>query len=101
MNIQHADTFARKLIGLLGTKRFPEYDGLFFPGVSCIHTFFMQYSIDVLFLDKNNKVCKIAEKVKPFRLVWGPDDTFGVLEIKAGHASEMKIKIGDTFHLEG
>jgi uncharacterized membrane protein (UPF0127 family) len=101
MDIQHADTFRAKLIGLLGTKQFPEYDGLFFQGVNCIHTFFMQYPIDVLFLDKENVVLKITEKIKPFRVVWGPDKSFGVLELRAGAAAEMKIKIGDTFHLEG
>ena len=100
MNIQHADTFAAKLIGLLGTKQFPDFDGLYFPGVNCTHTFFMQYPIDVLFLDKNDIVLKIAEAVKPFRVIWGKENCSAVLEMKAGGAVEKNIKVGDSFQLK-
>ena len=101
MNIKYACSFKDRLIGLLGTNQFPDYEGLFFPDVNCIHTFFMQYPIDVLFLDKDHKVLKIKGKVRPFRIVWGKHDSCDVLEMKAGASEQMNIKIGDILNLEG
>ena len=76
------------------------YDGLFFPDVHCIHTFFMQYPIDVLFLDKDGVVLKIAGKVVPYRIVGGGDNGVAVLEMRAGAVEEKNIKVGDVIHLK-
>ena len=100
MNIRCAHTFTEKLVGLLGTGSFPDTDGLFFPGVTCIHTFFMCYAIDVLFLDKKNAVTHIAREVKPFRVVWGPAGSRSVLEMRSGAAKKEKMKIGDIIPVE-
>jgi hypothetical protein len=91
----------QKLVGLLGTKTFPPYDGLFFEGVSCIHTFFMNYPIDVLFLDGQNVVCGKAERVKPYRMVWGPSRCRSVVEMRPGGIADAGIKAGDTIYPEG
>lgn len=97
MDIQHADTFAKRLTGLLGTRKFPDYDGLYFPDVRCIHTFFMQYPIDVLFLDDNRIIGKCAERVKPFRVIWGPFSCSSIVELRPGFIAQAQIKKGDIF----
>ncbi|MBN1521914.1 MAG: DUF192 domain-containing protein [Candidatus Aureabacteria bacterium] len=101
MNIRVADTLVKKMVGLLGTKTFPDCDGLFFPDVACIHTFFMKYPIDIVFLDKDNKVNKILGHVKPFRIVWGSWKSVSVLELADGSASARNIKVGDIIGIEG
>jgi uncharacterized protein len=101
MDIRRADTFMKKLVGLLGTKEFPSYDGLFFEGVSCIHTFFMNYPIDVLFLDGENSVCGAAEEVRPYRVVCGPSRCRSVVEMRQGGIAGSGIKTGDIIHPEG
>ena len=100
MDIRCAHTFTEKLVGLLGTRSFPDYDGLFFSGVTCIHTFFMRYPIDALFLDKENAVTNIARGVKPFRVVWGRVGSRSVVEMKAGAAKKEKIEVGDIIPVE-
>jgi len=101
MDIRYADTFVKKFVGLLGTKTFPEYDGLFFPGTVCIHTFFMHYAIDILYLNKDYVVRKIARDVKPFHISWGTADSCSVVEMRSGAAKEKNIHIGDIINIEG
>jgi uncharacterized protein len=101
LKIRYADTFFKKLTGLLGTKEFPGYEGLFFPGVRSIHTFFMRYPIDVLFLTPENMVCVAAEAVKPFRVLLGGREASSVIELRTGTIVEKGIKQGDSINLEG
>ena len=51
-----ADTFFKRLIGLLNRKSLGKGEALILSPANCIHSFFMRFSIDVLFLDKSNKV---------------------------------------------
>ena len=100
LNVKCAKSFSQRLKGLLGTKEFPDIDGIYFSGVSCIHTFFMQYPIDILFLTKEKTVCKVIENVVPFRIVWGSFNAFSVIEMQAGGAGKTKIKTGDTVQIK-
>lgn len=53
-NLDIADTFFKKFLGLMGKKNIKR--GIIFPHVSSIHTFFMKEAIDILMLDKNFKL---------------------------------------------
>ncbi|MCK5708570.1 MAG: DUF192 domain-containing protein [Candidatus Aureabacteria bacterium] len=96
--VELADTFLKRLVGLLGTKEFPYAEGLFFTNVTSIHTFFMKYPIDVVFLNKENQVCKVVDNIKPFRLVLGPFCSWSVLEMRAGAAGLAGIKKGTVMN---
>ena len=67
MKIITAKTYMQKLTGLIGKKNI-NY-GLFFPGVSSIHTFFMKESIDVIGLNDAMIVTSIYENVKPNKIL--------------------------------
>ena len=67
MKIITAKTYMQKLTGLMGKKNI-NY-GLFFPGVSSIHTFFMKESIDVIGLNDAMIVTSIYENVKPNKIL--------------------------------
>ena len=103
MNIRAkvADNFFSRLKGLLGTNEFPYADALYFPNVASIHTFFMKYPIDVVFLDKNNKVVGFRENVKPFRVVFGGMSAYLVVEMPQGSIKRMDINFGDILNIEG
>ncbi len=62
-----AKTYMKKLTGLMGKKNI-NY-GMFFPGVSSIHTFFMKESIDVIGLNDAMIVTSIYENVKPNKIL--------------------------------
>ena len=57
-----------------------------------LHTYFMKFNIDVLFLDSNNKVIKIYKNVKPWR-----SDIYGegkhIIELQAGKS--FNTQMGD------
>lgn len=85
--------------GLLGTKTLGPEEALWIPRCNCIHTFFMNYPIDCVFLDKNHRVKAVRPGIVPFRLVgpvWGARS---VIEFPAGRAEELKIEIGDELHV--
>lgn len=67
MKIITAKTYIQKLTGLIGKKNI-NY-GMFFPGVSSIHTFFMRESIDVIGLNDAMVVTSIYEDVKPNKIL--------------------------------
>ncbi len=67
MKIITAKTYMQKLTGLIGKKNI-NY-GMFFPGVSSIHTFFMKESIDVIGLNDAMIVTSIYENVKPSKIL--------------------------------
>ena len=63
-----ADTVFKRIKGLLGKKEFKKAQALILKPCNSIHTFFMRFPIDVLFVDKNHKVIKAATNLPPFRL---------------------------------
>ena len=67
MKIITAKTYMQKLTGLMGKKNI-NY-GMFFPGVSSIHTYFMKESIDVIGLNDAMIVTSIYENVKPNKIL--------------------------------
>ncbi len=53
-NVDMANNFKKRLFGLMGKKNIKT--GLFFPKTRSIHTFFMKEEIDIIMIDKDNKV---------------------------------------------
>ena len=79
---------ARKLVerirGLIDTKDLPSDEGMLILKCNAIHTFFMSFSIDAIFLDKNDNVVKTVKNIRPWRFfVWGGFKAAKVLEIKS------------------
>ncbi len=88
-----AATPLRRMKGLLGRKELPPGDGLLLRPASSIHTFFMRFSIDAVFLDRDLVVRKVAAGVKPWRLVFARRAR-SVLELQAGEAGRRGVAVG-------
>lgn len=95
VSVRIADTFLQRAIGLLLTKQLDKKQALLIKPCSDVHTLFMRFSIDVLFLSKDNQVLGIKENVRPFRFVFGPKKTFAVLEMASGAARSAGVNTGD------
>jgi len=67
-NAKPADTFLKRLIGLLNRKALNKGEALILAPSNCIHSFFMRFTIDAIFLDKSGKVIKTLLSFKPFRV---------------------------------
>ena len=96
INIIVANTWVKRLVGLLGHRSLGDGEAMFFnPGAS-IHTIGMRFAIDVLYLDSNNKVIKIVQDMKPFRFSFAPKGTCSVLELNSGNIKRTGIYLEDT-----
>ncbi len=65
-NVDVADSFRKKLFGLMGKKNIKV--GMFFPKTRSIHTFFMKEDIDIIMIDKNNQVVYFEKNLKKRRI---------------------------------
>lgn len=92
--LQIADTFFKRLKGLMFTKELPEQNALQIIPCNEIHTFFMKYNIDVLYLDKKNKVISIDENLKPGRIGKLVRNAKSVIELPKGKIKKSFLEIG-------
>ena len=83
-----------RMIGLLGRKSLPAGEGILIRPAPSIHTFFMRFPIDVVFLSRQGEVMKIAERVAPWR-ARSCRHSYAVLELAAGEAGRRGIAVGD------
>lgn len=92
LKVKLLNSFKDKTIGLLGREK--AYS-VFFKTRFGIHTFGMKFPIDVVILDKNNKVVKIFENLKPNRIFFWLPVFDKVLELPKGEIAINKIKLGE------
>ena len=98
--VRRASNFFARMKGLLGTKTLASDEGLLIPKCQGIHTFGMAYAIDVVYLDKQNRILFIKENILPNKV--GPTlmNAAGVLELPAGKAHDAHIQKGDTLSFQ-
>jgi uncharacterized membrane protein (UPF0127 family) len=98
--IEVAESAVGRVKGLLGRECLEDGQGLLFNHCSSLHTFFMHFPIDVLFMDKKGKVLKSAPGVKPFKLVAAPLKAQYALELPVGSISKSQTKVGDKLDFQ-
>lgn len=92
-SVRLAGASRERRTGLLGRAVLEAGAGLWIAPSEAIHTFGMQFPIDAIFLDKQQRVCKISPHVRPSRIAfcWRADS---VLEIEAGSAERAGLRPG-------
>lgn len=96
-----AKNFFSRLRGLIGTASLENEAGLLIIPCSSVHSFFMRYPIDVVFLDHNNRVLKILYSLPPYRIGPMVKGARKALELKAGVVSATGTEIGDQIVFSG
>jgi uncharacterized membrane protein (UPF0127 family) len=94
-----ADTPFVRMRGLLGRKKLEPNEGLLLTPCSSIHTWFMSFAIDVVYLDSDLTVLGIREGVKPWRMT-GWRGARSVLELPAGACEQKGLRPGDRLELD-
>jgi uncharacterized membrane protein (UPF0127 family) len=89
-----ADRPWTRLLGLLGRKGLEPNEGLLLRPVNAIHTLFMRFAIDVVFLDRDYVVVKVVENVRPWRFA-AARRAKAVLELPTGSAAR-RLRVGET-----
>ena len=88
-----ADTALARMRGLLGRTSLPSGEGMLLRPTSSVHTAFMRFAIDVVFLDKGNEVVKVAAEIRPWRAA-ACRGARAVLELPAGEAAKRCLRPG-------
>ena len=83
-----------RLRGLLGRASLPAGEGMLFRGESSIHSAFMRFRFDAVFMDRELRVVGLAERIPPWR-VRGARGARNVLELAAGEIERTGVTIGD------
>ena len=89
-----ADTPLTRLKGLLGRKELAAGEGLLLRPAASVHTFFMRFPIDVVFLDRELRVLRVAANLRPWRAA-ARRGARAVLELPAGESERRDIRPGD------
>ena len=82
-----------RLRGLLGRSDLPAGEGLLLRPAGSIHTAFMRFPIDAVFLDRADRVLKVAHELPPWRMA-GCRGARAVLELPAGEAAKQGLRAG-------
>jgi hypothetical protein len=82
----------------MGRRGLPAGEGLLLTPAPSIHTAFMRFPIDVLFLDRDLQVLKIVEQLPPWRMA-SKRRARSVLELTAGECARRGVAVGDRLDL--
>ncbi len=97
--LEVASSFSSRLKGLLGRQSLAEDQGLWIQKCNSIHTFFMKFRIDCIFLDEQMRVRKVSSDVSPNSLILPVRGAKTTVELPAGLASKLNIQTGDVLHV--
>ena len=92
-DLEVAATPWRRMKGLLGRERLDEGQGMLIELCSSVHTFFMRFPIDVVYLDREGSVLKVVHSMAPWRMSFclGARKT---AELPAGTAAATGLRPG-------
>jgi uncharacterized membrane protein (UPF0127 family) len=93
-----AATFWTRLRGLLGRDQLPATEGVLLGRTGSVHTLFMRFPIDVVFLDAENAVVKIVPKLRPWRFALARRAK-RTLELAPGACAEAGVVVGERLEL--
>lgn len=89
-----ADHSAARNKGLLGRTGLPTGGGLWIVPCESVHTFFMKFPLDLVYLDRNKKVKKVRDNVGPWRLS-ACLSAHSIIELPAGTIANTQTQRGD------
>ena len=80
--------------GLLGRSGIGTGEAMIIAPCNAVHTFFMRFTIDVVFADRSGRVVKLCRRLRPWRIGIGPRG-FAAVELEAGSIDAGGIAAGD------
>ena len=90
-----ADTFTTRLFGLIPRGSLGAEEGLWLEPCAMIHMCFMNFPIDAVFLDRDLKVLRVMENMRPWSFSPWVRGARGVLELPAGRCTG-RVAEGDS-----
>ncbi|MCF6139275.1 DUF192 domain-containing protein [Pseudalkalibacillus berkeleyi] len=95
-----AYSFFKRLKGLMFTSSFPEGCAVHIKPCRSIHTYFMNFEIDVLYLSESNEVIALDRYIHPGQIGKHHEGTASVIELPAGTIHKTKLKKGHFVQIQ-
>ena len=99
-NLVLANTALKRLRGLIGRQALAPNEALWLRPCNGIHTFWMRFAIDVIFVDRQLRIVKLVENIRPFRLTLPAAQAASVIEMPAHTISQHNLRCGDELRVE-
>jgi uncharacterized protein len=96
--LEAAHTGPTRRKGLLGRDALAHGEGLWIAPCESVHTFFMRFPIDLVYLDRERRIKKARSAVGPWRLS-ACLSAHSILELPAGTIRETQTERGDTLEI--
>lgn len=93
--VKIADNPISRTIGLLNKKNLGKGEGLLLKPCNGVHSFFMRFNFDAIYLNKDNSIIFLEENIKPNRILPILKNAKTVLELPANTISEFNIQVFD------
>jgi uncharacterized membrane protein (UPF0127 family) len=93
--VESADSYFKRLKGLMFRAELPPQHGLWIVPCFDIHSCFMRFRFDAIFVDKTLKVLHTIESMKPWRVSKLVRGGHAVLELPAGTIADTQTQVGD------
>lgn len=105
-DVEFARSIISQVIGLMFRRSIPEsYAMIFEVGREervDIHTFFVRFSIDLLFLDRDKKVVEVKENMRPWLDIYFPKNkAYYIIELPGGKVKKAGIMAGERLMWDG
>ena len=98
--IQVAERGLDGVIGLLGRRSLDTGQGMLIVPTQAVHTIGMAFPIDLVFIDKHNKVVGTRENIPPYRFSKFYWKALGVIELPVGTIRDSETQIGDQLRVQ-
>jgi uncharacterized protein len=93
--LEIANTFWTRFCGLMLRRSLAQGQALWIRPSNGVHTFWMRFAIDVIFLDREMRVVKLVENLRPFRLTMPKGTARSVIELPAHTIAQAGVRLGD------
>ena len=90
-----ADRSLPRIRGLIGWRDLASNEGMLMRPSWSIHTAFVRFPIDVVFLDEKLSVISVMHRMRPWRIAW-KRRAKAVLELPAGRCDELSLRPDDS-----
>jgi len=96
-----AHSLLSRLVGVIGMREMPAGSAIIIPHCRQVHTMFVRFCIDVLFVDKYHRVIGVQECMLPFSVSGYHRKSDYVIELPGGTVHTLGIQLCDDIQVEG
>ena len=97
--LELADNAWKRSIGLLGRQELTPNEGLWLAPCNGVHTLFMRFALDVVFLDRDGIALRLVPNVRPWRICGPVRRARVVIELPAGTITRQQLQVGRRYDI--